>query len=158
VRIAVRRKAPAINPHAADAVVGNFVPSAGAADAAPVGTKMKRRWKQVAVALVAVSAILVCLHRWLIDGIDGLIWGALFQEDTAYAAGYTDHGWRTARRGMTEEGVLDRIGVPLQVWTNQDGSVGMRWSRSPGDTHYRCRALEFSNGRVSEKYAEFYVD
>ena len=119
---------------------------------------MKKRLKQISVALAAVAVILVGIHHWLIDGIDGLIWGSLLQEDTAYAAGYTDHGWRTVRTGMTEDGVRDLIGQPLQVWTNQGGSVGMRWSRSPGDTHYRCRVLQFSNGRVSEKHTEFYVD
>jgi len=119
---------------------------------------MKRKVKLIAVGLAAVAAIIVCVHLWLIDGIDGLIWGVLSQEDTAYAAGYTDHGWRAVRTGMTEDGVRDRIGEPLQVWTNQDGTVGMRWSRSPGDTDYRCRVLEFSNGRVAAKHAEYYVD
>ena len=119
---------------------------------------MKRRLKQIAVALAAVAAILVGIHLWLIDGIDGLIWGSLFQEDSAYATGYTDHGWRAVRTGMTEDGARSHLGQPLQVWTNQDGSVGMRWSRSPGDSNYRCRVLQFRDGKVAEKHAEFYLD
>ncbi len=119
---------------------------------------MKKRLKQIAVAMAAVAAMIIGIHLWLIDGIGGLIWGSLFQEDTAYAAGYTARGWRAVRLGMAEDDVRGRIGQPLQVWTNQDGSVGMRWSHSPGDTHYRCRVLQFDNGRVTEKHAEFYVD
>jgi|GEM_PF-3159501 len=119
---------------------------------------MKKRLRQIAITLVVVAVILIGLHMWLIDGIGGLILGAFFQEDTAYATGYTDHEWRAVRIGMTEDEVRGRIGQPLEIWTNQISSVGMRWSKSPGDTHYRCRVLQFNNGRVSKKHAEFYVD
>ena len=120
--------------------------------------EMKRRLRRIAIVLAVLAAFLTGLHIWLIDGIGGLIWGLFFREDTVFAAGYTDSGWRSVRVGMTEDDVTGRIGEPLQVWTNQDASVGMRWSKSPGDTHYRCRFLQFNNGRVSEKHAKFYVD
>ena len=119
---------------------------------------MKRRLKQTALALAVVALVMIGLHMWLIDGLGGLIWGSLFQEDTAYAAGYTDGGWRAVRIGMSSAEVTGIIGEPLQMWTNQDATVGMRWSKSPGDTNYRCRVLQFNNGRVSEKHAEYYVD
>ena len=122
------------------------------------GSKMKKRLKQIAVGFVVVAVVAIGLHMWLIDGIGGLIWGSLFQEDTAYAARYTYSKWRTVRTSMTEADVKAKIGEPLQIWTNKDATVGMRWSRSPGDTHYRCRVLQFENGKVSEKHAEFYVD
>lgn len=51
-----------------------------------------------------------------------------------------------------------RQGEPLDSWSNRDESVVMRWSRSPGDTHYRCRVLTFTNGTVSNKNEEFWVD
>ena len=119
---------------------------------------MKNRLKQIGIVLAMVVAMLIGLNLWLIDGINGLFWGSLFKEDTVYAVAYTDSGWRAVRIGMAEDDVRRLIGQPLQVWTNEDATVSMGWSRSPGDTHYRCRALEFSKGRVAAKYAEFYVD
>lgn len=119
---------------------------------------MKKKLTWMAAVAALSGALLLGLHAWLIDGLDGLLWGALLREDTAYAAGYTAGGWRSIRIGMTQADVRTAIGDPLQGWTNQDSSVSMRWSRSPGDTHYRCRVLQFSEGRVTEKHSEFYVD
>jgi hypothetical protein len=119
---------------------------------------MKKRLIKASVAVAVIAITLIGVHTWLIDGLDGLIWGSLFQEDTEYAAYYTDGGWRAVRIGMKEADVKATIGAPLQVWTNQDASVGMRWSRSPGDTHFRCRVLQFGDGKVTGKHAEFYVD
>lgn len=119
---------------------------------------MKKTLKWMCAVLGLVAITLLSLHIWLIDGLDGLIWGSLFQEDTAYATGYSDSAWRSVRIGMAQADVHAAIGEPLQIWTNEDASVGMSWSSSPGDTHYRCRVLQFRDGHVLEKHAEFYVD
>ena len=53
------------------------------------------------------------------------------------------------------------IGVPQKEYSLEEPNplnVGMRWSYSPGDTHFRCRVLLFRDGKVAEKHAEFYVD
>lgn len=119
---------------------------------------MKKKLKWIVAGLTMITVALVALHISLIDGLDGMIWASLFQEDTEYAPGYTDRGWRALRIGMTQGEVTAIIGEPLQLWTNEDASVGMRWSRSPGDTDYRCRVLQFKDGRVTEKHSEYYVD
>ncbi len=122
------------------------------------GNTMKRRLIQITITIATTAIAVVALHLSLIDGIGGLVWGALFKEDTMYAPGYTAWGWRTIRVGMPQADVFARIGHPLNEWTNEDGAVVMRWSRSPGDTHYRCRAINMKNKHVTGKWAEFYVD
>jgi hypothetical protein len=119
---------------------------------------MKREVIWIGAVAAVFAASLLGLHAWLIDGLGGLLWGSLFREDTAYAAGYTDRGWRSIRMGMRQADVRASVGDPLQVWTNRDASVGMRWTRSPGDTHYRCRVLQLRDGRVTAKHSAFYVD
>ena len=119
---------------------------------------MKKKWKIISAILASVTLVGFGLNLLLIDGIQGALWGSMFREDTEYADGYTDKGWRTVATGMTVKQVHDAIGEPWDSWSNRDESVVMRWSRSPGDTHYRCRVLTFTNGTVSNKNEEFWVD
>jgi hypothetical protein len=119
---------------------------------------MKERMKWFAVSAALIASALCGFHLLLIDGLDGLIFGLLLKEDTEYAAGYTDTKWRSIRIGMTEADVRAILGEPLQVWQNRGESVGMRWSRSPGDTNYRCRVILLENDRLVERHAEFHLD
>jgi hypothetical protein len=93
-----------------------------------------------------------------LDGVSGMIWGAILSEDTVYDPGYTERGFRRNSVGMSRQQVYDVVGRPLDTWTNKDSSVGMRWSKSPGDTNFRCRVLEFVNDKVVDKHTEYYVD
>jgi hypothetical protein len=87
-----------------------------------------------------------------------MIWGAILAEDTVYAPGYTEQGFIRVSVGMAQHQVHDLIGPPLDVWTNKNSSVGMRWSKSPKDTDFRCRVLQFVNEKVVDKHTEFYLD
>jgi len=122
---------------------------------------MKKSLKGITALMVSTALIaggLLSLHVLLIDGLEGLIFGLLLKEDTEYASGYTDAGWRSIQVGMTQADVRAVLGEPLQVWQNRSGSVSMRWSRSPGSTNYRSRVLLLENDRVVKKHAEFYLD
>ena len=116
--------------------------------------------KSLAVSGLALAAILgaVGFNHWLIDGISGEFWSILFGEDTKYASGYSDAAWRRRQIGEALPDVMRDLGAPIDVWTNDDKSLTMRWSISPGDTHYRTRALVVKEGRVVGKWSEFYVD
>lgn len=116
-----------------------------------------------------IAAVVICLlgslalaHFYLIDGISGLVFGTLCREDTVYARGYSDSGFRKVRLGMTDQEVEKLIGRPLTTWPTPESAsgsnTGARWSFSPGDTNYRCRVLLFRDHRVVVKHAEFYVD
>jgi hypothetical protein len=112
--------------------------------------------------IVGLLGLFSFAHFYLIDGVSGLLLGAFFREDTVYARGYSDSGFRRVRIGMTDHQVETLIGPPLTAWpipnSPSGADTGERWSFSPGDTHFRCRVLLFRNHRVVVKHAEFYVD
>src|SRR6266849_2265953 len=104
-------------------------------------------------ALVGLSVVLclgvglVGLDFWLIDGLDGWLWGLAMKEDTVYTAGYTDSGFRQVRCGMSEGEVHRLLGPPQARWSipvDQSGiDAGERWSFSPGDMSFRHRVVLF---------------
>jgi hypothetical protein len=112
--------------------------------------------------LIAVVTALVCLHMWLLDGLDGTVLGIALREDTAYASGYSAAGFRGLTMGMSQAEVEERLGPPHSRWTLErpgDGpDSGAQWSHSPGDTHYRRRVILYRRGHVAKKHAGFYVD
>ena len=114
--------------------------------------------------IVLISVILVLILRLYcsytpLDGITGMLWGALPGfDDTVYAPGYTATGFRQIKVGMTRDQSYSIIGEPLDIWTNQDETVSERWSKSPNDTNYRTRVLVFSNSYVNRIFAEYYFD
>lgn len=120
------------------------------------------RSSRIGFLLVATAAMAVGLNAYLIDGLAGLVWGALLPEDTVYAPGYTDAGFRRVHLGMSYDEVLGQLGEPQRTWPldgSSDGAEGgARWSYSPSDTNFRCRVLLFRDRRVVDKHAEFYVD
>ena len=116
------------------------------------------------LVVVATVAALFNVEQWDLDGLQGVVFGLLLEEDTVYTARYSDAGFRAVRVGMAVAEVEQLIGPPESTWTLKDrggriGETAARWSRSPGDTHYRSRVLLFSEtGRVKRKHSEFYVD
>jgi hypothetical protein len=114
------------------------------------------------VFLAATCTCVGIAHAYLIDGVDGFLFSLAVPEDTVYAPGYSDAGFRKVRIGMTREQVYALIGPPQRSWPveNADGTAdsGARWSHSPGDTNFRCRVVLFASDRVSDKHAEFYLD
>lgn len=112
--------------------------------------------------MVAIAGALLAADGYLLDGLDGLMWAAILAEDTVYASGYSDAGFRRVRLGMTYDDVRRLIGEPELSWSIDGSSggpdLGARWSYSPADTNFRCRVLLFREQRVVRKHAEFYVD
>lgn len=54
------------------------------------------------------------------------------------------------KEGMRKKDVLEVLGTPpSEIWF---------YSRSPGDTDYKCRVILLENGKVFEKHHEYYVD
>ena len=104
--------------------------------------------------------VAVIVHVATLDGLNGFVWSCLFQEDTLYASGYSDHAFRLVRKGMSEAEVRSLLGNPLELyppdrfrdWTS------IRFSKSPGGTHYRSRVVNVRGGVVIGKLANFYVD
>ena len=63
------------------------------------------------------------LHARLLDGLDGFVLSWFLSDDTRYANGYSDEGFRKVARGMTPLEVVALIGRPIaQSWTyERDG-------------------------------------
>ena len=118
--------------------------------------KMKKTITAI-LALLVMTAIAATYHIRSMDGLDGLFFSRLFQEDTVYAPGYSDTAFRKVTVGMSQAEVLALLGPPISEWESCD-NMAMGWSRSPGDTHYRQRAVFFQNGVVTKSLSEFFVD
>ena len=122
------------------------------------------------VSLVLVAAVVVALaprlttgiREWRLDGVHGLVNGAVVGEDTAWAAGYTASGFSRVEPGMTEVEVRAFLGPPLERSAAERADLGWdlaeAWSRSPGDTHYRMRRVFYAEGRVVTVKSGFYTD
>ena len=111
----------------------------------------------IILALLLVAAIAATYHFRSMDGLDGLIFSRMFQEDTVYAPGYSDAAFRKIGIGMSQSDVFALLGPPVSTWDSCD-DMAMAWSQSPGDTHYRARMVYFQNGMVTKTLSEFYVD
>lgn len=115
--------------------------------------------------LIVTAAIGMCLaiaNAYMLDGLTGFIFSSLENEDTAYASGYTDAGFRGVKVGMSDADVFRLIGQPQKSWpigdSGEGSETGARWSYSPSDTNFRCRVLLFRDHHVVEKHTEFYLD
>jgi hypothetical protein len=108
------------------------------------------------------TSVLVYAHFRTLDGMTGLIFGTLLPEDTVYASGYSDSGFRRIRVGMSRAEVESLVGAPQKEWPVEQVAngpdVGARWSYSPADTNFRCRVVLFRKGAVVAKHTEFYLD
>jgi hypothetical protein len=122
---------------------------------------MKKRYIAIgAIALLAIAGDVT--HVATLDGLDGVFWSSMFHEDTVYAPGYSDTAFRKIHAGMPESEVKALLGAPISLYpayqnTGQDWTTWC-YSDSPGDTHYRIRAIRMKDGVVIGKHAEFYVD
>lgn len=96
------------------------------------------------------------VREWPLDGLEGLR-GGLGGEDTVYASGYSALAFQKIRIGSTRDEVRALLGPPLYGRKGIDFDYEI-WSRSPGDTNFRRRTLEYSDDVVVEIVAEFYHD
>jgi len=120
--------------------------------------------KRVALGSVLLALIGVVVHFTAVEGLDGLIFSAIFRDDTRYAAEFDDSKFGQIRLGWTREGVRGVVGVPLDIRTNRDdrGQVESEvwfYSRSPTGSHFHQRTVVFAaDGTVRKRVREFYVD
>lgn len=122
---------------------------------------MRRRLKVLGIAALASAAAALGLDSYLLDGVDGWFFSklAVGVEDTQYASGYTDGGFRAIRIGVSKEEVLGILGSPLKVWSDdREGLEIWGYTSTPSDSNYRIRVVQFRGGVVVGKVSEFYVD
>jgi outer membrane protein assembly factor BamE (lipoprotein component of BamABCDE complex) len=79
----------------------------------------KTTWIGVAVAALTV-VFGVAAHGFLLDGLDGWMLSALYEDDTRYAPQYSDKNFRALKPGMSQSEVAARLGQPLhESWLYQ---------------------------------------
>jgi len=116
---------------------------------------------RVPVVLIALFlSAFIAGHAISLDGIDGMLFQAAFDDGSEWAPGYSALGFWRVRRGMTPDEVLALVGEPLERYEVRDerGLTGWRWTRNPLSTHHKVRVVLFRNDRVVEKLSLFYLD
>jgi len=123
---------------------------------------MKFGVRRLVAAFLVSGAVLfvggICVHLYLLDGIDGWFFSSGFTEDTEYAPGYSDKAFRKLRIGMSTGDVVALLGPPLEKGQFTASKETWRWSRSPGDRSYRIRVVIVEADRVVQIRSSFYVD
>ena len=114
------------------------------------------RWLSLSIVM---AAILVGVTQYrLLDGIQGELFALAVEDDTEYAPGYSDAGFRHIDQGMSTNEVTRVLGPPLSKAALEGDHETWRYSRSPHDGNYRIRAILFERGRVTRIVHEFYLD
>ena len=115
--------------------------------------------KRTALVVTLIVLSLAAVHRYHLDGLNGWLLSLGAEEDTEYAAGYSDKAFRNVRSGMTEANVLALLGEPLEKSPRRpDGTEGWRYARSPSDASYRVRVIRLRHGIVTSVRHHFYYD
>ena len=122
--------------------------------------------KKLHVYILLLTSLAVLFSIQDAERIGIAVRDLLLRPDTEYAAGYTHEGFSQIEVGMTEAEVIEILGEPLICWrpyqyTNfieKRHFVGLQYSDSPSDTHYRLRQVYLENGIVKEVIGYFYID
>lgn len=116
------------------------------------------------------SIIILLLILWMfiptrmkLDGALGTIMSINVIEDTEYTEGYSDDKFYAISIGMKEKDLLELIGEPFLRYNpsskhNKQQFEILKYSRSPGDTHYRIRLVFVKDKIVIKTESSFYFD
>lgn len=94
-----------------------------------------------------------------LDGYSGLILQKLLDtDDSNYSKGYSHSKFLEIKNGMSVRQVYDILGEPIRADKEGLKYFCLWYSWSPKSTHYRRRNIIFTENKVSEVQAEFYID
>jgi hypothetical protein len=120
---------------------------------------MRFRLRRLFLLTAAVALAVSILFRWWpIDGVFGNLLAFVSPEDTVYAPGYTNEGFRAARVRMRRKEIHALLGPPLYTWDNGGGITVEWWTRSPSDGDFRERAFVFNKDMSIEKISGYWLD
>ena len=146
---------------------------------------MKRPFLIPVLALALALFALVAYDTLSMDGLRGLL--LAWDDNTVYAAGYSDRAFRQVRSGMGLDEVRGLLGEPVGCWLRirdahrrfQPDLKWFAWSpdcaeqiaadptrlevlcysdSDPHDSSFRRRDVLIENGTVVRKFTEFYGD
>lgn len=119
-----------------------------------VWSNIRRMMEPFFTVLLSGVVMLLALHLYLLDGLDGW-WLSLRRDNTKFAATYSDRRFREICPGMSMGEVRLKLGEPLRVWPYQRIEV---WSYSDSRAYgyYRIRVVQFREGMVIRKVSDFF--
>jgi hypothetical protein len=111
----------------------------------------------------AVVATGLMLYRWWpVDGVAGILGPLVFGDDTVWATGYTDAGFRAVRIGMSRTEIYALLGPPLHVMPTKTGQVAEGWTTLDSSPNAQCnlfvRQIWFQGDTATSIVAEFSPD
>jgi outer membrane protein assembly factor BamE (lipoprotein component of BamABCDE complex) len=81
---------------------------------------------RILIVVVALTALAVGSHVYLLDGLDGWLFARTMGDDTVYAGKYTDAAFRQVHVGMDRQSIDRLLGPPLrEVWAYREHSVSL---------------------------------
>ena len=118
--------------------------------------------KRVIWSLSALLGCLVALHLTRLEGIDGVVYQLLATDryETIFAPGFSDGAFRRIVVGLTKQQVYEALGRPLVVYPIYGaGKEREQWwySKPKSGRSFHLRTVDFREGRVVGKHAEFYL-
>jgi hypothetical protein len=123
---------------------------------------MKTFRKFILVTLIAVATIIIIFFAlfFLNKDFQEFVLSSIYEEETIYAKGYSDEEWKKVKTNDSIDSVVQLLGKPLKIYKSEDGSFSYYYTyQGPKDTNYRMRVIFFNKeGKVIEKYREFYID
>ncbi|WXH30490.1 hypothetical protein WA016_04460 [Myxococcus stipitatus] len=134
-------------------------------DAENARVEDERAWRTRLLWVLMAGVFLTNTARCSSDWFLSLL---AHDEDTYYAAGYTEEAFHQVNLGMTFDEVRELLGPPLDEYdvSNRRNSphskevytTAWQYSDTRADRSYYVRMIYFHEGRVSNILAEFYVD
>jgi outer membrane protein assembly factor BamE (lipoprotein component of BamABCDE complex) len=119
---------------------------------------MQRRVRISGLLFLAAAIVATILTLWRpIDGYSGLVLLLVYGEDTEWAGGYTNRGFRSTQVGMQRDQIHAILGPPLTTWQFIDGFTTEYWTRSPSGGDHRQRGFVFEGDIAIEKVSGFWT-
>jgi hypothetical protein len=120
---------------------------------------MSRRSLTIGVLVLFFVVLGAAVAHWyLLDGLDGWLFSLGVEEDTNFAAGYSDEAFRALRKGMRSDDVQRLLGPPVSKVGAEGGIDLWRYSWSPSNSTYRERDVFFRDGSVIRIESGMYLD
>ena len=120
---------------------------------------MRFRLGSLFLITAVVSAGLMLYRWWPVDGLWGVV-AVVWGDNTVWAPGYTDAGFRAVKIGMKRSEVYALLGRPLASESEPTGEGVDSWTEMGADTDcsVHIRRVLFRGDLVVSKFAEFSPD
>jgi hypothetical protein len=97
-----------------------------------LGIRRVRRVKPALIGALVITVLMTTLHLLSLDGLDGWLLATFYEDDTEYANGYSEAGFKNVRIGSSAAEVIALLGPHL----------GEAWGFEASDREYAQVSLD----------------